>query len=86
MKNSEKLDKEILSKEDILREIGKVKLETNDRFIRLLISHLETAMNKKDNPAFIETMEFERIKNLSEKENRRIMIKNSLRGNLKISS
>ena len=46
MIKSEKLDKEILSKEEILREIEEIKLKTKDRFTNLLVSHLETNLNK----------------------------------------
>ncbi|MEK6850065.1 MAG: hypothetical protein AABX85_00650 [Nanoarchaeota archaeon] len=76
MKNKEKLDKNTNSKEDIIKEIGEIKLKTAEKFTKLLISNLKNYLNKKSKPSFIELIEFERIKNLFEKENRRNMIKN----------
>ena len=79
MKNNEKLGKEIPSKEKIIGEIGEIKLKTKEHFVKLLISQLENDLNKKSKPSYIEVIEFERIKNLFEKENRRNMIKSSLK-------
>lgn len=79
MKNNEKLDKKTPLKEEILREIGEIKVKTKDHFVKLLISQLESDLNKKSKSSFIESVEFERIKNLFEKENRRNMIKSSLK-------
>lgn len=78
MKNNEKLDKKMPSKEEIFNKIEEIKIKTKDRFVNLLISHLENNLNKSSKPSFIESMEFERIKNLFEKESRRNMIKSSL--------
>lgn len=72
------IKKEMPSKENILNEIGKIKLKTKDRFVKLLISQLEEGLSKTTESSFIEFVEFERIKNLFEKENRRSMIKSSL--------
>lgn len=79
MKNKDKSDKKILSKKEILSEIGEIKFKTKDHFVKLLISQLESDLNKTIKPSFIEFIEFERIKSLFEKENTRSMIKSSLK-------
>jgi len=79
MDNNEKLDKKMPTKEEILSKIEEIRLKTKDRFTNLLISHLEDNLNKTSNAPFIEFMEFERIKNLFEKEKRRGMIESSLK-------
>ena len=72
-------DKEMPPKEDIIKEIGEIKAKTTDHFAKLLISHLEDSLNKTNKTSFVEFMEFERIKNLFDKENKRNMIKNTLK-------
>ena len=72
-------DKEMPSKEALLEEIGEIKMKTKERFVKLLISHLESNLNETNKTSFVEFMEFERIKNLFDKENKRSMIKNSLK-------
>ena len=54
MKNKEKLDKNTNSKEDIIKEIGEIKLKTAEKFTKLLISNLKNYLNKKSKPSFIE--------------------------------
>ena len=72
-------NKEMPSKEDIIKEIGEIKIKTKERFVKLLISHLEDNLNKTNKTSFVEFMEFKRIKDLFDKENKRSMIKNSLK-------
>ena len=67
------------SKEEIIKEIRKIKAKTKDHFAKLLISHLEDSLNKANKVSFGEVMEFDRIKNLFDKENKRNVIKNSLK-------
>ena len=79
MKGLGKSPKATPSKEEILNRIIEIKSKTNDRFITLLVSDLEGDLNKASPPSFINFVEFERITNLFEKENRRNLIKTSLK-------
>ena len=72
-------NKEMPPKENIFREIEEIKIKTKESFVKFLISHLEVNLNKTKKTSFLEFIEFERIKNLFEKENKRSMIKNSLK-------
>src|SRR3989344_3013174 len=46
MENNVKSPKKIPSKEEMLSEIAEIKLKTKDHFVQLLISQLETELNK----------------------------------------
>ena len=74
-----KSDKKIPPKKDIISEIRAIKLKTKDRFVKILILQLENNLNKTNRHSFIEFIEFERIKNLFERENKRKAIKSSLK-------